>query len=294
MSLKGMTGFGRSEFVADWGRGHWEARSVNGRGLDMRLNLPSGYERIDPDVRARVKARFARGNFQVALSMDTRQADVDLGIDNRKLSALARRSRLMSRLPGVEAAGFEGLLSVRGVISSGGRSEVVIDEAGASQLLAGLDKALDMLEQSRIEEGNALHDVLEGLVVSLEEQVVIPETEAAQQPQLVRERFEKRVKALMGEDGELTEERLAQEAAVFASKADVLEELDRLKAHLVTARDLFAQKDAVGRRLDFLCQELNREANTLCSKSASLGLTNCGLAMKAAIDQFKEQVQNVE
>ena len=197
MSLKGMTGFGRSEFVADWGRGHWEARSVNGRGLDMRLNLPSGYERIDPDVRARVKARFARGNFQVALSMDTRQADVDLGIDNRKLSALARRSRLMSRLPGVEAAGFEGLLSVRGVISSGGRSEVVIDEAGASQLLAGLDKALDMLEQSRIEEGNALHDVLEGLVVSLEEQVVIAETEAAQQPQLVRERFEKRVKALM-------------------------------------------------------------------------------------------------
>ena len=294
LALKGMTGFGRSEIVTDWGRGYWEARSVNGRGLDMRLNLPSGYERLDQDVRSRVKATFSRGNFQVQLNMERIQADVDLGVDGAKLAALARKSRQMSRLPGVAPASLDGLLSVRGVMKSSGRSEVSLSDVEAAALMAALDAALERLTSTRMEEGAALQSVLIGLVEALEEQVVIAEAEAAKQPELVRERFRKRVEALMGEDGELTEERLAQEAAVFAAKADVLEELDRLKAHLVTARDLMKETNAVGRRLDFLCQELNREANTLCSKSASLAMTNAGLAMKAAIDQFKEQVQNVE
>ena len=293
MPLKGMTGFGRAEIVSDDLRGYWEARSVNGRGLDMRVNLPSGFDKLDQELRGRVKSNFKRGNFQIQLSLEQVSADSGIAIDQTKLAALARRARLMER-SGLAPSSMDGLLAVRGVVRANVSSEIHLDDNTVEVLLSSFEACLTQLEASRIEEGAALQTVLEGLVVTLEEQVKVAEESADKQPDVLRERFEKRISALLGDGNELTEERVAQEAAVFAAKADIREELDRLAAHLVSARDYFASPDAIGRKLDFLCQELNREANTLCSKSAMLELTNAGLAMKAAIDQFKEQVQNVE
>ncbi len=295
MALMGMTGFGRADGSADWGHWVWEIRSVNGKGLDVRLNTPSGLDALDFETKKRIKARFTRGNLQVQLQVEHEKTETGPRVDTALLSRLSRQSRLHAAANETLGDNLSQLMSVKGVIASGSnRSSNTFDEAKQVQLLDSLNAALDSFEGARAEEGAALLNILSGVLDELEANSKQAAKIAQEQPSLVRDRFVQRLQALKADEDDISEERIAQEAAVFAAKADVKEELDRLDAHIASGRELLAGKGARGRKLDFLCQELNREANTLCSKSASLDLTNVGLALKAGIDQFKEQIQNVE
>ncbi len=292
--IRGMTGFGRAQGQAAWGAWVWEARSVNGKSVDLRTNFPPGCEAVDFEARRRVKDRFARGSFQLQLRIDWTKDASATAIDTRELARLARLSRHWARNgSGVKPASFDGLLNATGVTKGAARTSNAVDEATAKELLAGLDQALDMLAAARQREGEGLLQLFNAMLAQIE-QLVAQSTEfAAKQPELVRERFKARLNDI-AKDASIDADRIAQEVLVMATRADVREELDRLTAHINSARGMLAAGEAAGRKLDFLCQELNREANTLCSKSASLELTNAGLALKSLIDQFREQVQNVE
>lgn len=292
--IRGMTGFGRAHGQAPWGAWVWEARSVNGKAVDLRTNFPPGCEAVDFEARRRVKERFSRGSFQIQLKIDwTRDAGVS-AIDARELARLARLSRHWARAGGgVQPARFDGLINSPSVMKGVSRTGTSVDETVMKDLLTGLETALDMLAAARGKEGESLLQLFTAMLAQIEQLVAQSGAFAAKQPELVRERFRARLNDL-AKDASLDADRFAQEVLVMATRADVREELDRLSAHIGTARSILVAGEAAGRKLDFLCQELNREANTLCSKSASLELTNAGLALKSVIDQFREQVQNVE
>lgn len=290
--IRGMTGFGRAQGQAPWGAWAWEVRSVNGKAVDLRTNLPPGCEAVDFEARRRVKDRFQRGSFQLQLRIDFAKDASATSIDTRELARLARLSRNWASAR-VAPASFDGLINTNGVIRGASRANSSVDEGIAKDLLAGLDQALDVLAAARAKEGEGLSALFGRMMGETEALVKKAGELAATQPDLVRERLRVRL-AEMGKDPAIDQDRIAQEVMLMASRADVREELDRLAAHIETARGVLKAGEAAGRKLDFLCQELNREANTLCSKSASLELTNTGLALKSLIDQFREQVQNVE
>jgi uncharacterized protein (TIGR00255 family) len=290
--IRGMTGFGRAQGQAFWGAWVWEARSVNGKSVDLRTNFPPGCEAVDFEARRRVKDRFSRGSFQLQLKIDWTKDVGGVAIDTRELARLARLSRHWSR-SGVAPARFDGLVNGAGVMKGALRTNNVVDETTAKDLLVGLGQALDMLAAARGKEGEGLLQLFTAMLAEIEQLVAQSAEFAAKQPELVRERFRARLNDI-AKDATIDADRIAQEVLVMATRADVREELDRLAAHINSARGMLAAGEAAGRKLDFLCQELNREANTLCSKSASLELTNAGLALKSLIDQFREQVQNVE
>ena len=291
--IRGMTGFGRAHGQAPWGAWVWEARSVNGKAVDLRTNFPPGCEAVDFEARRRVKERFSRGSFQIQLKIDWTKDAGGSAIDARELARLARLSRHWSRTGGVQPARFDGLINSPSVMKGVSRTGTSVDETVTKDLLAGLESALDMLAAARGKEGESLLQLFTAMLAQIEQLVAQSGEFAAKQPELVRERFRARLNEL-AKDATVDADRIAQEVLVMATRADVREELDRLSAHIGTARSILAAGEAAGRKLDFLCQELNREANTLCSKSASLELTNAGLALKSVIDQFREQVQNVE
>lgn len=290
--IRGMTGFGRSQGQAPWGAWVWEVRSVNGKSVDLRTNFPPGCDAVDFEARKRMKERFQRGSFQLQLKVDWVRDAAATQVDTRELARLARLSRHWAR-SGLAPARLDGLLTTPGVLKGASRTGSVVDEQASKELLAGLDQALDMLAAARAREGEGLGQLLKAMIAEMEQLVAQAAQHAARQPELVRERFKARL-AEIAKDATIEPDRIAQEVLVMATRADVREELDRLSAHVVSARAILASGEAVGRKLDFLCQELNRETNTLCSKSASLELTNIGLALKSLIDQFREQVQNVE
>lgn len=290
--IRGMTGFGRAQGQAPWGAWVWEARSVNGKSVDLRTNFPPGCDAVDFEARKRVKERFQRGSFQIQLKVDWTRDVAATQVDTRELARLVRLSRHWAK-SGVAPARLDGLLSTPGVVKGASRTGSVVDEQVSKALLAGLEQALDMLAAARAREGEGLGQLLKAMIAEMEQLVAQAAQHAARQPELVRERFKARL-AEIAKDASIDPDRIAQEVLVMATRADVREELDRLSAHVASARAILASGEAVGRKLDFLCQELNRETNTLCSKSASLELTNIGLALKSLIDQFREQVQNVE
>lgn len=287
--IRGMTGFGRAAGQAAWGAWAWEARSVNGKSLDVRMAGPPGYDAVEFEAKKRVRDRFQRGSVQLQLRVDANRAATATTIDMRELNRLARLSR---RQGGLAPCSFADLLQTPGVIQGAARA-TTIDEATVKDVLAGLDQALAGLEQARQREGETLMGLFIGMLDEIGVGVARAQALAAGQPELVAARFRARLVEL-AKDVELDPDRVLQEAAVLAAKADVREELDRLAAHVASARNLLASPEPAGRKLDFLCQEFNREANTLCSKSASLELTNVGLGLKSVIDQFREQAQNVE
>jgi uncharacterized protein (TIGR00255 family) len=290
--IRGMTGFGRAQGQAPWGVWVWEARSVNGKSVDIRTNYPPGCDAIDFEARKRVKDRFQRGSFQLQLRIDWTRDPGASAIDTRELSRLARLSRHWAK-SGVSPARFDGLVSAPSVMKAASRTGSSVDELVTKDLLAGLDAALDMLTAARGKEGENLLHLFTAMLAQTEQLLAQAGGFAVRQPELVRDRLKARL-AELGKDVATDPDRVAQEILMMATRADVREELDRLTAHVDSARTILASGEAVGRKLDFLCQELNRETNTLCSKSASLELTNAGLALKSLIDQFREQVQNVE
>jgi uncharacterized protein (TIGR00255 family) len=288
-----MTGFARAEgdeLGISW---VWEIKSVNGKSLDLRLRLAPGFDALEPGLRAKVTQHFRRGNISAALTV-TRTAPVAMRV-NRE--ALAQLVSLMNELADeIDAAPprLDGLLALRGVVETIEDDEEAVIERRRSAVLGGWETALDRLAAARAEEGGRLAVLLHGQLEEITASVRAAEDCAAAQPAAIRERLKTALTNLTDLVPGLPEERVAQELAMLVTRSDVREELERLRAHLEQAQDLLQQDEAVGRRLDFLCQELNREANTLCSKSADIELTRIGLAIKAAVEQFREQVQNIE
>ena len=295
MALSSMTGFGRAEGSHGAWRWSWEMRTVNGRGLDMRMRLPSGFERLDPEVRRRVGKRLSRGSVQIGLQVQREEGGTGVRVNEPVLEAvLALVERLKPRLEAAPPS-LDGILSLRGVLETVEPEEAADEtEAREAAMIASLEEALDRLAASRKEEGARLEAVLSGQIARIEELAGAADRFAQKIPELLRARLKEQVSELLGAGAPVAEERLAQELALLVTKADIREEIDRLVAHAAAARELLGKPEAIGRRLDFLVQEFNREANTLCSKAADLELTRIGLDLKAVIDQLKEQTQNLE
>jgi len=296
MPLSGMTGFAR----ADGGQGAWtwavEARSVNGRGLETRFRGPPGFDTLDRLAREGAQSRFQRG--QIGLTLQAKRADATgaIRVNTDQLETYLDLANAYAAEGRATPPSIEALLGLRGVLEANDDADEPEARAKVeAAMAASIAEALDGLKTSRLAEGAALAPVLCGLIDKVEALTAAAETEAASLPAALKDRFEKRMTELLADRAGGLEERIVQEAAVMATRADVREELDRLASHVAAARTLLAGAEtANGRRLDFLTQEFMREANTLCSKSATSALTAIGLELKATIDQFREQVQNVE
>lgn len=292
-TIASMTGFARDEGAEAGHAWTWEVRSVNGKQLDVRPRLANGFERLDPEVRRAVANRFKRGNISMTLSVQRVEATGRYRLNRDLLDQVMAISRELDDY-GAARPRLDSLLAVRGVI------EAVedLEEAAEARLIeaigASADRALDALVVARAEEGARLATILTGLLDRIEALVRDAAGTAAAQPDALRARLRQQLDELTESLPAVSEDRLAQEAALLIAKADIREELDRLAAHIDQARGMLAKGGAMGRRLDFLCQEFNREANTLCSKSADVTLTRIGLELKAVIEQFREQVQNIE
>jgi uncharacterized protein (TIGR00255 family) len=290
-----MTGFARTDGATGPITWHWEIRSVNGRGLDLRPRLPPGYEALEPRVREAVGKRVTRGSITVNLNAKRSEGDTQIKLNPLALQqVLAALDSLKASLP-LAAPRPEALLSIKGVL------EVVEPEEGADEMqartgamLAGLEEALDGLVRTREAEGRHLEGVVREQLGVIERLVATIAASPARSPEAIRLRLREQVGRLMETGASLDEARLYQEAAMLATRADVEEELKRLAGHIAAARDLLASREPAGRRLDFLAQEFNREANTVCSKSNDPETTRAGLELKAVIDQMREQVQNIE
>ncbi|MBC6416862.1 MAG: YicC family protein [Rhodospirillales bacterium] len=296
-----MTAFARKEGSLGALFWTWEAKSVNGKGLDLRCHLPPGCKALEPKIRQAAQATLQRGNLQITLTFDRRETEAVTIVNQAALErCLAAALELVGR--GAAPPTADGLLSLRGVLElaepagslDGGPVGSLDREAQDAALLADLRQVFDDLIAARRSEGRQLEALLLDRLDALAEAVARAEASAAAQPEALKARLKRQLEELLEAAPALPEERLAQEAALLAVKADLREEIGRLGAHIATARSLIAEGKAVGRRLDFLCQELNREANTLCSKAQDIALTEIGLAMKSIVDQLREQVQNVE
>lgn len=292
--LSGMTGFGRSGGEADWGSWVWELKSVNGRGLDIRSNTPPGFDGIDRSARQKLSKALSRGNIQMSLRIDAQQADNELVINEPVLAYLTKRHEKLSGYA-ISGDALATLMTIRGVIETGGNGlkDIIENEQAVAEISDSFLTALTALEASRHAEGEALAGVLGGLLDQMQTAREQAGSLAEEQPALIKQRLETKLSELL-QDHSPDAERLMLDAAMVAAKADIQEELDRLSAHISSGRGHLEGGSPVGRKLDFLAQELNREVNTLCSKSASIQLTETGLEMKALVDQFKEQAANVE
>jgi uncharacterized protein (TIGR00255 family) len=294
MPIASMTGFARVEGHAaglDW---VWEARSVNARGLDIRLRLPPGRDTLEAAARTLAQDRFRRGSLNLNLSLNVAAGTLPFAIDMPVLEQiLALRNGLGPRIDQAPPL-LENLLLVPGVVRLKTVEETEAERVEReAALLASLAQALDQLKHTRGEEGERLAQVLSAQLQEMRAFVAAARRTAAVEPEAVRARLKEQIRALLEAEPALSEDRLA-EAALLAVKADAREELDRLDSHLEQVEALVAGREPVGRRLDFLCQELNREANTLCAKANDVELVRIGLSLKAGIEQFREQIQNVE
>ena len=290
-ALNGMTGFGRGEASGEAGTASAEIRSVNGKGLDIRVRLPHGLDRLEAQIKARIKQRFARGSVSATVSFAEPEGAAGLDIDTVRLEALARAAGELVEKGLAEPARADGLLALKGVLTSEAVPQSDPDAIDAL-VLGAVDEGLGALQAARSGEGEQLEAMLAAHLEEIERLREHAEGHEAASPAAIKARLQAKFDDLLPEG--LDPDRLAQEAALLAVKADVREELDRLKAHIETARTLIGSGSPAGRKLDFLAQEFNREANTLCSKAGDRELTDLGLQMKAAIDQMREQVQNVE
>lgn len=293
MSLASMTGFARIEGGHDNLTWTLEMRSVNGRGLDIKYRFPAGFEAVEKISRELAKSRFQRGQMNLTVSVGSAAAKAGVTLNKDVLEFYLEASRALIDAGEAVTPSVEGLLGLRGVIEATGDERADLDAEAEAALAADLAALFDRLKEAREGEGRALEGILKGHLITMAACVERAKSLADQQVEAIRERFTRRLNELLPEAQDF-EERVLQEAALLATKANVREELDRLTSHLDQAHQLIDGEAAPGRKLDFLAQEFMREANTLCSKSAFIELTQTGLELKASIDQFREQTQNVE
>jgi len=295
MTLQSMTGFARSDGARDGTTWHWELRSVNNRGLDLRLRLPPGYEALEAKARELIAKAIARGSVNASLSVTRRAAASDVRVNRVVLDRLLAVATELAHDTGAATPRIEALLSLRGVV------DIVEDDEDREVMAAehdsvfqGLEIALSGLVAARADEGRRLKDILSRQVDEIARLTAVVEASPSRSLDAIRKRLADQVARIVETGQGLDPARLHQEAVLLATRADVEEELKRLHAHVQAARGLLGDEGAIGRKLDFLAQEFNREANTLTSKAADQEIAHAGLALKVVIDQLREQVQNIE
>ena len=295
MPLQSMTGFARREGSSGRYRWAWELRSVNGKGLDVRLRLPPGLERLEPDFRRLASQYFSRGNLQVALSLNGAETAVEAVVNSEALAAVLKLREQLGDLVDPAPLRFDTLLSLRGIVDFREPEESESERAALdAEILTGLELALADLRAMREEEGRALGQVLLAQLHRIEQLTATVENDPSRSPAAIAERLAQQVALIIDNAASIDRERLHAEVALLATKADLREEIDRLGSHIAAGRDLLAKGGPVGRKLDFLAQEFNRESNTICSKSNAAAVSAAGIELKVVIDQFREQVQNLE
>jgi len=293
--ISSMTGFAREAGTFGSLSWAWEIKSVNGRNLDVRVRVPLGFDASGEDARKVVSAAITRGAVQVGLTIQrSEQRKVGVKINTEVLASLVKAiGDLPSGLP-INPASLDGLLQVRGVVEVDEQEEQGLPAELQALLLRGIEVATAAFVVARRQEGVALADLMTRQLAQMGTLVDAVETHPQRSGEAIRTRLQAQVSALLDAHATLDPGRLYQEAAIIATRADVREELDRLAAHVAAAQGLFAQGGAIGRKLDFLAQEFGREASTLCAKAGSVELSAIGLELRALVDQFREQAQNVE
>ncbi|MFM8745451.1 MAG: YicC/YloC family endoribonuclease [Aestuariivirga sp.] len=295
MPIASMTGFARASGERQGLFWQWEVKSVNGKALDVRVKLPPGFEALDLPVRAALASGFRRGNLQVSLTVSGATGRETLRLNREVLDQLVAAGEELRGRIGGEPLRADVLLSIKGVVevAETGADEAEADRRNAA-MLANFGEALTALAAARRAEGERLEAVVAAQITRIAALAGAARTSPARSPEAIRARLADQVSRLLETGAALDPDRLHQEAVIAATRADIQEELDRLQAHVEAANDLLASGEAVGRKFDFLAQEFNREANTLCSKASDRALTAIGLELKTVIDQLREQVQNIE
>ena len=295
MPLSSMTGFAHADGADSAYRWVWELRSVNGKGLDVRLRVAAGFEQIEGVARERLAKALSRGNVQVLLTAQPISGGTRLRINEAVLADVIQAMEQIGERVSLTPPTLDGILAIRGVADY---VDPAADEATraatSAAVVTSLDEAIAGLAADRDREGRAIATVLSARLDEIARLTREAEAAPARKPEAIRARLAEQVAELMEASPALDPDRLHQEAVLIATRADIREEIDRLDAHVAAARALIAEGGAVGRRLDFLAQEFNREVNTLCAKANDRTLTAIGLSLKAIVDQFREQVQNVE
>jgi uncharacterized protein (TIGR00255 family) len=295
MALSSMTGFARSHGTSGPYAFEWELKSVNAKGFDLRMRLPPGWDEIEAPARKRAAEVLSRGTVYANLNVKRAGALSTVRVNEEVLASIVKiAGQLASRIDAV-APSIDGLLAIKGVIEVvEAESDEEQDKAAKLAVAIAFDDALIALVEMRKREGATLGEILSQRMNEIE--ILAKKAEAApgRMPESIKARLAEQIAALLESSDRFDSDRLNQEAIMIAAKADIREELDRIASHISQAREMIGKGGAVGRRLDFLAQEFNREVNTCCSKSNDLELTNTGLAMKNVVEQFREQVQNLE
>ncbi len=295
MTVASMTGFARSGGSDETAAWVWEAKSVNGRGLDVRCRVPAGMDAVDAAAKKSLAQQFARGNINLNLQLSHTKGDADFVVNRAALDRLVAVAGEYADKPGIAPARLDGLMGMRGVIETvAAEDDEALQSARQALILSSLEEVIAGLSAARLEEGARTAVVLASQIDETERLVNAARDHAATQPDAIRARLAEQVAEIIKAGVEADPDRIAQEAALLAVKADIREEIDRLDGHIASAREMLQGGGVIGRRLDFLAQEFNREANTLCSKSADQDLTRIGLDLKTVIDRLREQVQNIE
>jgi uncharacterized protein (TIGR00255 family) len=296
MTLASMTGFARASGASGPWRWVVELKSVNAKGLDLRLRVPQGFERIEGDVRARLGRALARGTCFATLSAQREGgAALQARVNKDVLAAIVAAVKETAEGAGLAPPTLDGILAIRGVVEvvESGDDEATL-AAACAEALQSIDEAIGALVATRRVEGAALAAILGERLAAIAALTQAVDESPARRPEAIALKLAQSVAALLEAGRGFDENRLYQEAVLIAAKADIREELDRLKTHVEAARELIANGGPVGRRLDFLAQELAREANTLCAKVNDAALTTIGLDLRAQIEQLREQIQNIE
>jgi uncharacterized protein (TIGR00255 family) len=295
MTLSSMTGFARSHGASGSYAWSWELKSVNAKGLEVRLRLPPGFDAVEIPVRTRAADMLSRGNVYATLTVKREGVPPVVRINEPVLKAVIDAVSSLSGKVDAEPPRLDGLLGLKGVIDVTDAEESEEERAAAQDaVVAGFVEALKGLTEMRKHEGEAIGRVLSARLDEMAALSARAEAAPGRQPEAVKKKLADQVAMLLDASSRLDPDRLHQEAILMAGKADIREELDRLAAHIAQARKLMKGGGAIGRKLDFLAQELNRETNTLCAKSNDVELTNIGLELKSVVEQFREQVQNLE
>jgi uncharacterized protein (TIGR00255 family) len=295
MTLSSMTGFARASGASGAYRWSVELKSVNAKGLDLRLRVPPGFDRLEGEARARLGRALARGTCFATMSVQREGATPQVRVNKEALAAIVSAVREAAEGTGLGPPTLDGILAIRGIVDvvEAGDDEPALAAACAGAL-ASLDEAIGALVAMRQGEGAALAAILSEKLAAIAALTQAADESPARRPEAIALRLAQSIAALLEAGRGFDENRLYQEAVLLAAKADIREELDRLKTHVAAARELIGNGGPVGRRLDFLAQELAREANTLCAKANDVSLTAIGLDLRGQIEQLREQIQNIE
>lgn len=295
MSVHSMTGFARTEGGSEAVTWFWELRSVNGKGFDMRLRLPPGLDALDAKLRAIASKSVSRGTIHASLTLSRQQSALEVRLNEDVLQQVHAAARRAVDLVGGTMPDTSELLGLRGVLEiAEADAQAVIEGPAANAVISDFEKALGELVAARAGEGSRLLTVISEQVDEIERLTGVAEAAPARRSEAIQARLGEQVRRLLEADQSMDPNRLYQEAVILATRADVEEELKRLHSHISAARELLQAGGVIGRKLDFMAQEFQREANTLCSKSIDSVTTEAGLALKVKIDQLREQVQNLE